>query len=115
LRIVLVLVIGLIIYFGLSNTDFYYAILLPLIGFIVLVRKQTAARDLKERLSYLSLLNQREARALGFESIEFDEGHAFADVHHAYSHDLDLFGSGSVFQYLNRVARTQVKLNWHTI
>jgi DNA mismatch repair ATPase MutS len=102
LRIVLVLVIGLIIYFGLSNTDFYYAILLPLIGFIVLVRKQTAARDLKERLSYLSLLNQREARALGFESIEFDEGHAFADVHHAYSHDLDLFGSGSVFQYLNR-------------
>lgn len=102
LRIVLVLMIGLIIYFGLSNTDFYYAILLPLGGFIVLVRKQTAARDLKERLSYLSLLNQREAKALGFESIEFDEGHAFADVHHAYSHDLDLFGSGSVFQYLNR-------------
>lgn len=102
LRIVLVLVVGLIIYFGLSNTDFYYAILLPLVGFIVLVRKQTAARDLKERLSYLSLLNQREAKALGFESIEFDGGHAFADVHHAYSHDLDLFGSGSVFQYLNR-------------
>lgn len=102
LRIVLVLMIGLIIYFGLSNTDFYYAILLPLGGFIVLVRKQTAARDLKERLSYLSLLNQREAKALGFESIEFGGGHAFADVHHAYSHDLDLFGSGSVFQYLNR-------------
>ncbi|MBX2897625.1 MAG: hypothetical protein KF763_19445 [Cyclobacteriaceae bacterium] len=102
IRVGLVLLIALIIYLALSSPDFYYAVILPLAGFILLVRKQTAARELKERLSYLSLLNQREAKALGFESIEFDEGNAFADVHYAYSHDLDLFGPGSVFQYLNR-------------
>jgi DNA mismatch repair ATPase MutS len=102
IRVGLVLLIAFIIYLALSSPDFYYAIILPLAGFILLVRKQTAARELKERLSYLSLLNQREAKALGFEAIEFDEGNAFAEVHHAYSHDLDLFGQGSVFQYLNR-------------
>lgn len=102
LRVALMLLIGLIIYLGLSTPEFYYAIILPLAGFIILVRKQTAARELKERLTYLSVLNQREASALNFESIEFDEGQAFAEVHHPYSHDLDLFGPGSVFQYLNR-------------
>lgn len=102
LRVGLVLLIGLFIYLGLSNSGLYYAIILPLAVFIVLVRKQTTARELKERLSYLSLLNQREAKALGFESIEFGDGQVFSDVHHAYSHDLDLFGPGSVFQYLNR-------------
>lgn len=102
LRVGLMVLMALIIYLGLSNSDFYYAVLLPLAGFIVLVRKQTAARELKERLSYLSKLNQYEARAIGFEAIEFADGGVFADVHHAYSHDLDLFGPGSVFQYLNR-------------
>jgi hypothetical protein len=104
LRVELMVLIALIIYLGLSNPEFYYAVLLPLAGFIVLVRKQTAARELKERLSYLSKLNQLEAKALACESIEFADGQAFADVHHAYSHDLDLFGPGSVFQYLNRCA-----------
>jgi len=102
LRVGLMVLIALIIYLGLSNSDFYYAVLLPLAGFILLVRKQTAARELKERLTYLSLLNQREAKALAFESNEFADGQSFADVHHTYSHDLDLFGPGSVFQYLNR-------------
>ncbi|MBX2914414.1 MAG: hypothetical protein KF856_03970 [Cyclobacteriaceae bacterium] len=102
LRVGLMGLIVLIIYLGLSNPGFYYAVLLPLAGFIVLVRKQTAARELKMQLSYLSKLNQYEAKALGFEAIEFADGQAFADVHHAFSHDLDLFGPGSVFQYLNR-------------
>jgi DNA mismatch repair ATPase MutS len=102
LRVGLVVLIGLIIYLGLTTPDFYYTVIIPLAGFIVLVRKQTAANDLKERLSHLSLLNQREAKALDFNSIEFNDGQAFADVHHPYSYDLDLFGPGSVFQYLNR-------------
>jgi hypothetical protein len=103
IRVGLVLLIAFIIYLALSSPDFYYAIILPLAGFILLVRKQTAARELKERLSYLSLLNQREAKALGFEAIEFNEGQGVCrGAHHAYSHDLDLFGPGSVFQYLNR-------------
>lgn len=102
LRVACVVVLGIIVYMALSNTDFYYAVSLPLIAFILLVRKQTAAREWKERLAYLGLLNQREAKAFSFESIEFADGQAFADVHHAYSHDLDLFGPGSVFQYLNR-------------
>ncbi|HMR56258.1 MAG TPA: hypothetical protein PKC10_03015 [Cyclobacteriaceae bacterium] len=102
MRIGLVLVIGLLIYLALSNQIFYYAGILPLAGFIILVRKQTTAVELKERLSYLNLLNQHEAKALNFESIEFSDGRAFADVQHGYSHDLDLFGPGSVFQYINR-------------
>ncbi|MBX2899668.1 MAG: hypothetical protein KF775_08455 [Cyclobacteriaceae bacterium] len=102
LRVGFVLLIAVISYLGLSQPDFYYAVILPIAGFILLVRKQTAARALKEQFAYLSLLNQREARALSFDSIEFADGQAFAEVQHPYSHDLDLFGPGSVFQYLNR-------------
>lgn len=102
LRVGLFLMIGLIVYLGLSDSTIYYGILFPLIGFVLLVRKQVAATEEKQRTAYLSLLNQREAKALAFESIEFADGNSYADVHHPYSHDLDLFGPGSVFQYLNR-------------
>ncbi|HNR73305.1 MAG TPA: hypothetical protein PKM03_03725, partial [Cyclobacteriaceae bacterium] len=47
LRVACVVVLGIIVYMALSNTDFYYAVPLPLIAFILLVRKQTAAREWK--------------------------------------------------------------------
>lgn len=102
LRVVLALLIGLTIYLGYSNNHFLYAIFLPVIAFIVVVRKQVAAHDAKQRAYYLGKLNRQEADGLNFETTNFPDGDAFADVHHPFSHDLDLFGPGSVFQYLNR-------------
>jgi len=101
-RVTVMILILAFAYLGFSNPVFYWPVLLLLIGFILLVRKQTALTDKKQLKHYLSLLNKKEAKVLQFESIDFPDGIHFSDVHHPYSHDLDLFGQGSVFQYLNR-------------
>lgn len=43
-----------------------------------------------------------ELRMLKFNFLDQDEGSEFIDPNHDFSSDLDIFGKGSVFQYLNR-------------
>lgn len=45
-----------------------------------------------------------EIRAATGDWSTFGDGAAYVDIDHAYSHDLDLFGRGSLFQFLNRTA-----------
>ena len=47
-------------------------------------------------------LNELEQKALDNDYSDFKSGERFLDSHHPYSYDLDLFGKGSLFQYLNR-------------
>ena len=101
-RVALVLLMGVFIYLGFSDSLFFWLIPVPLAIFIFLVNRQTLQEDNKQLASYLELLNKREAKAILFEPTDFSDGGRFSDQHHPYSHDLDLFGAGSVFQYLNR-------------
>ncbi|HNV28078.1 MAG TPA: hypothetical protein PKJ83_03005 [Cyclobacteriaceae bacterium] len=101
-RVALVLLMGVFIYLGFSDSLFFWLIPVPLAIFIFLVNRQTLQEDNKQLASYLELLNKREAKAILFEPTDFSDGGRFSDPHHPYSHDLDLFGAGSVFQYLNR-------------
>jgi DNA mismatch repair ATPase MutS len=101
-RVVLMSLIGLMIYFGLSHSGYLWLLMLPAGVFIMLVRKQTELSSNKQLALYLKQLNENEAKALRLESTAFSDGSRFADPQHPYSHDLDLFGPGSVFQYINR-------------
>lgn len=101
-RVVLVLVMGVLIYLGLSDSIYFWLIVPPLAVFITLVRKQTELSEQKQLALYLNQLNNNESKALQFESADFSDGSRFADPNHPYSDDLDLFGPGSVFQYINR-------------
>ncbi len=101
-RVALVLGIGVLIYLGFSDSLFFWILPIPIISFVFLVKRQTVLEEQKQLASYQESLNRMEARAITFESIDFSDGHQFADPHHSYGHDLDLFGLGSVFQYLNR-------------
>jgi len=101
-RVALVLLMGVFIYLGFSDSVFFWSIPVPLAIFIFLVNRQSQQEDNKQLTSYLELINRREAKAILFEPTDFSDGGHFADQHHPYSHDLDLFGAGSVFQYLNR-------------
>jgi ABC-type multidrug transport system fused ATPase/permease subunit len=103
-RVVLVALIGLLIYFGLTESLFLWLLIPPIGIFIMLVRKQTELSEKKQRSLFLKQLNENEAKAIKFEATDFSDGSRFSDPHHPYSHDLDLFGPGSVFQYLNRCA-----------
>jgi hypothetical protein len=58
----------------------------------------------KEKAFYTRLIriNQDERLALDDLYEQFDDGAEFTDPNHPYSFDLDLFGPGSLFQYVNR-------------
>ncbi len=101
-RVALVLLMGIFIYLGFTDSVFFWLIPIPLAIFIFLVNRQSQQEEQKQLTSYLELLNKQEAKAILFEPTNFSDGSRFADPHHPYSHDLDLFGVGSVFQYLNR-------------
>ena len=58
----------------------------------------------KMKLLYANLIeiNEKELKALDEDYSVFDGGDEFVDPNHSFSFDLDIFGEGSVFQFLNR-------------
>ncbi len=56
------------------------------------------------RLEFLMRINQQEIVAVGGDYAAFDPGNRFVNQDHPYTHDLDIFGAGSLFQYVNRTS-----------
>lgn len=58
----------------------------------------------KEKIFYTRIIkiNQDERLALDERYEQYDSGAEFINPEHPYSFDLDLFGNGSLFQYVNR-------------
>jgi len=85
------------------------ASVLLLVSFFILIRKFIQTE--KQLLYYQRLveINQNEVGALNRNFSPFDPGNEFIDTHHDYSYDLDLFGTGSMFQFLNRTVTLQGK------
>lgn len=73
-----------------------------LAAFIALVIHYLKQKEILNHYHYLIDINNRELRALDNDFSAFDAGKEFINRDHAYSFDLDLFGEGSLFQYLNR-------------
>jgi hypothetical protein len=68
---------------------------------------------LKKRIKLIEILihiNQLEVKALDGNYSAFDPGNEFIDQSHDYTHDLDIFGEGSLFQFINRSATIFGKL-----
>ncbi|GAF02922.1 hypothetical protein [Saccharicrinis fermentans] len=74
------------------------------VTFGILVKRSIAYRKLKAELVLLKMLNENEEKVLEGDFSSFDSGSEFIDPQHDYSHDLDLFGEGSFFQYINRTS-----------
>jgi DNA mismatch repair ATPase MutS len=102
IRILIFLAAGIVIYIGISQPYFFWLLPLLILVFSFLVSKQTHHEEERQLMSYLEQLNANEADAFEFKSIDFSDGSRFVDAHHPYSHDLDIFGEGSIYQYLNR-------------
>jgi DNA mismatch repair ATPase MutS len=73
-----------------------------LIGFIFLVRKHSLLFDQKVHLENLVKINHLEGLAIHGNHEGFPNGAGFIDPHHPYTHDLDIFGEGSLFQAISR-------------
>ena len=81
-----------------------------LAAFIVLSVVDSKLKRKIKRFEILIGINNKEVTALGGNSEAFDPGNEFVDQSHDYTHDLDIFGQGSLFQFINRTATIFGKL-----
>jgi len=78
-----------------------------LIGFVLLiflVKRHTQLNFKSEKLKILIEINQTEIRLFNNKAHDLETGSEFLNPHHEYSHDIDLFGKGSFFQFINRTS-----------
>lgn len=72
------------------------------IVFLFLVKKNIQIEKQKKELLVSKKICEDEVLALNHSYAHFKSGKEFQDTNHVYSYDLDLFGEGSVYQFLNR-------------
>ena len=105
LRLFSFLSILLSLYFALTLTPAWPGFVSAagfLILLVILVIINASCNRKRDFYSRLCNLCKAELKVLNFEYPDFENGAEFADPNHAFSSDLDLFGQGSVFQYINR-------------
>lgn len=76
------------------------------VAYIVTRRADGRNSDEIEKLESLLQVNSDELAGLAGDYSPFDDGQRFADPHHPYTYDLDIFGPESLFQRINRTATT---------
>ena len=84
-------------------------VMLGLIVFVFLVIYHNKILAKKELYDIYKAVNIREVNVLNDKYEDIDGGEEFIDEDHFYTHDLDVFGSFSIFQYLNRCFSQQGK------
>ena len=90
-------------YFG----EFRIAAVIALAGiviFLFLVSRHTDLKYERDKIKELVNLNDLELKILNRDFQGLPMGKEFDNDLHPYSQDIDLFGKGSFFQYLNRTA-----------
>jgi hypothetical protein len=102
LRLATALCFLVITYFAFTQVLLLIASLLLLIAFISLVQRHSRSFEQKTHLENLLRINDHEAKSLIGDVSGFANGTEFIDPHHPYTHDLDVFGDGSLFQHVSR-------------
>ena len=92
--------------YSLPQLILFITSILTFLGITVLDEKTTNLYFLKKQLKKES---QLELAYLNRNFSDLDEGLEFKDSKHNYSNDLDLFGSDSLFQAINRTATQKGK------
>ena len=101
LLVFLITIIGL--YFFIGNVQ--ALIIIGVFGFVMflyLISRHTDLQHKRDLIYKLIQINITEVKVLHGEYLDLDEGAEFVDPTHFYSYDIDLFGRGSFFQYINR-------------
>ena len=103
-RLALAVLFFVLMYVGFTYFLFFYLLPIPSILFFILLKKHAILNDQKIEYQNLAELNRLEQCTLDYHFSNFSNGEQFIDQQHSFSHDLDVFGKGSLFQYLNRCA-----------
>lgn len=107
LRLLVFLALAYAVYAFWGNTTAVVASLLIGIAlFVFLVSRHSDLRYERDKFRELIQINETELEVLKRNFHDLPTGAEFADPLHPYSQDIDLFGKGSFFQYLNRTTLT---------
>lgn len=91
------------IYFAYGNTKLVIGIILvTIVVFLLLVSKYTELQYKRDKLSALIKINKTEIEVLNRNFHHLPDGKPYKDPTHYFSQDIDLFGKGSFYQYINR-------------
>jgi hypothetical protein len=99
-------------YYYLNAVNIFLAVgvsSLLIVAFFFLIKKFIETEKQVLFFQRLVEINQNEIKALNRDLSPFDPGTEFTDSHHDYSYDLDIYGSGSLFQFLNRTVTSRGK------
>lgn len=96
-----ILIVALIINFG-FEWFFGVLLLIPLVLFLFLVKKQISVQRQLTYAGQLLWVYQNEINQLSTGKNGYDDGSDYADEYHPYSSDLDIFGQGSLYSFINR-------------
>ena len=105
IRVLLFLAIIGSAYITFGNWKVMAAVLMAELSiFIFLVVRHGQLAYKRDLLKALIAINETELRVLDRDFYDLPSGEKYHDPEHFYSQDIDLFGRGSFFQYLNRTA-----------
>jgi len=111
LRLIVFLSIAFGIYFFFGETKIIAVItVIGIVLFLYLISKHTDLLYKKDLAKSLIEINTTEINVLNRDYDGLDEGNEFTEPTHFYSYDIDLFGRGSFFQYINRTVTHEGKI-----
>ena len=103
IRLVVFLIGVAAIYFLWGNTRVILAIIVAEIAlFLFLVSRHSQLKYKRDFLQEMIAINKTELQVLDRDFYDLPDGDTFKNPVHEFSQDIDLFGRGSFFQYLNR-------------
>ncbi len=92
-----------LIILGWDILTLYFTVPLVVV-FFFLVKRNIGLEKTRKMLQIRTKILEDELKALEHSFLHFESGKKFLDVDHPFAYDLDLFGEGSLFQYLNRTS-----------
>ncbi len=105
IRLITFLLLAFLIYIFFGNTKLVLGIILAgIVLFLFLVSRHTDLLYKKDKLAAILKINTTELEILDRKFDQRPAGNRFKNSSHNFSEDIDLFGSGSFYQYSNRTA-----------
>jgi hypothetical protein len=87
------------------STSVALSVILLVVGLFSLgwlIRYQNGVIAEKEYYQHLTTINELELKSLEGDYSSYPDGSEYVNKSHPYTHDLDIFGKASLFQYINR-------------
>ncbi|PKA97655.1 MutS-like protein [Flavobacteriaceae bacterium MAR_2009_75] len=108
LRLAIFCIAIVAVYFVAPQTKMILVVLLVTVAlFLFLVTRHSNLQYQSDLLKSLIEINKTELKVLARNFHDLPEGNEFKDPTHYFSQDIDLFGRGSFYQYVNRTALKQ--------